>query len=57
MTACDVVRRPYRGHKAAMEDSMSKRGGGVCGPPHGLGMGGEDGSADVAGRWGRIQAM
>jgi hypothetical protein len=29
VTACDVVRRPYRGHEAA----MSKRGGGVCGPP------------------------
>jgi hypothetical protein len=53
---CDVVRRPYRGHEAAIEDSMSKRGGGVCGPPM-LGMGGEDESADGAGRWGRFQAM
>jgi hypothetical protein len=25
--------------------------------PHGLGMGGEDESADGAGRWGRFQAM
>ena len=33
MTAWDVVRRPYRGYEAAIEDPMSKRGGGVCGPP------------------------
>jgi hypothetical protein len=33
-----------------MEDFRSKRGGGVCGPPPYLGMGGEGGSADVAGR-------
>jgi hypothetical protein len=37
VTACDVVRRPYRGHEAAIEDSISKRGGGVCGPPMALG--------------------
>ncbi len=28
LTVCDVVRRPYRGHEAASEDSMLKRGGG-----------------------------
>ena len=33
MTACDVVRRPSRGHEVAMEDLRSKGGGGVCGPP------------------------
>jgi hypothetical protein len=32
-----------------MEDSMSKRGGGVCGPPMALVWGGEDESADGAG--------
>jgi hypothetical protein len=32
LTVCDVVRRPYRGYEAASEDSMLKRGGGVCGP-------------------------
>ncbi len=36
VTACDVVRRPYRGHEAASEDSMLKRVGGVCGPPMAL---------------------
>jgi hypothetical protein len=36
LTLCDVVRRPYRGHEAASEDSMLKRGGGVCGSPMAL---------------------
>jgi hypothetical protein len=36
LTVCDVVRRPYRGHEAVSEDSMLKRGGGVCGPPMAL---------------------
>ncbi len=36
LTICDVVRRPYRGHEAASEDSMLKRGEGVCGPPMAL---------------------
>jgi hypothetical protein len=31
--ACDVVRKPSRGHEVAMEDLRSKGGGGVCGPP------------------------
>jgi hypothetical protein len=33
VTACDVVRRPYRGHEAAMEDSMSKKVEGYVVPP------------------------
>ncbi len=33
VTACDVVRRPYRGHKAAIEDSMSKGVEGYVVPP------------------------
>ncbi len=33
VTACDVVRRPSRGHEVAMEDLRLKGGGGVCGPP------------------------
>jgi hypothetical protein len=36
LTVCDVVRRLYRGHEAASEDSMLKWGGGVCGPPMAL---------------------
>ena len=40
LTVCDVVRRPCRGHEAASEDSMLKRGGGVCGPPMALVWGG-----------------
>jgi hypothetical protein len=39
-TVCDVVRMPYRGHEAASENSMLKRGGGVCGPPMALVLGG-----------------
>ena len=35
-----LVRRPYRGHEAATEDSMPKRGGGVCSPPMALVWGG-----------------
>ena len=55
MTACDVVRRPYRGHEAAMEDSMPKGVEGYVVPPWSrYGGGGEDESADVAGRWGRF---
>ncbi len=33
VTACDVVRRPSRGHEAAMEDSMSKGVEGYVVPP------------------------
>jgi hypothetical protein len=33
VTACDVVRRPSRGHQVSMEDLRSKGGGGVRGPP------------------------
>ena len=33
MTACDVVRRPYRGHEAASEDSMLKGEEGYVVPP------------------------
>jgi hypothetical protein len=33
LTVCDILGWPYRGHEAASEDSMLKRGGGVCGPP------------------------
>ncbi len=36
LPVCDVVRRPYRGHSATSQDSMLKRGGGVCGPPMAL---------------------
>jgi hypothetical protein len=36
LTVCDVVRRSYQGHEAASEDSMLKRGGGVCGSPMAL---------------------
>ena len=32
LTVCDITRWPYRGHEAASEDTMLKRGGGVCGP-------------------------
>ena len=31
LTVCDITRWPYRGHEAASEDTMLKRGGGVCG--------------------------
>jgi hypothetical protein len=48
VTACDVVRRPSRGHEAEMEDFMSKGVEGYVVPPD-LGMGGGE-SADVAGR-------
>jgi hypothetical protein len=40
LTVCDVVRRLYRGHEAVSEDTMLKRGGGVCGPPMALVWGG-----------------
>ncbi len=33
MTACDVVRRPYRGHEAATKDSMPKGVDGYVVPP------------------------
>ena len=33
VTACDVVRRPYRGHEAATEDSMLKGEEGYVVPP------------------------
>ena len=33
VTSCDVVRRPYRGHEAAMEDFMSKGVEGYVVPP------------------------
>ncbi len=56
VTACDVVRRPYRGHVSATEDSMLKGVEGYV-VPHGLGMRCEDGSADGAGRKRRFQAM
>jgi hypothetical protein len=36
LTVCDVVRRPCLGLEAASDDSMLKRGGGVCGPPMAL---------------------
>jgi hypothetical protein len=49
VTACDVVRRPYRGHEAATEDSMPKGVEGYVVPPWPW-YGGEDGSADGAGR-------
>ncbi len=57
MTACDVIRRPYRGHEAAMEDSMSKGVEGYVVPPWPRYGGGEDESADGVGRWERFQAM
>jgi hypothetical protein len=58
VTACDVVRRPYRGHEAASEDPMLKRrGGGGMWSPHGLGVRMGDGSAVGAGRRRRSQAM
>ncbi len=31
LTVYDILRWPYRGHEAASEDTMLKRGGGVCG--------------------------
>ncbi len=31
LTVCDITGWPYRGHEAASEDTMLKRGGGVCG--------------------------
>jgi hypothetical protein len=49
VTAWDIVRRPYRGHEAAIEDSMSKGVEGYVVPPWPW-YGGEDGSADGAGR-------
>jgi hypothetical protein len=49
VTAWDVVRRPYRGHEAAIEDSMPKGVEGYVVPPWPW-YGGEDGSADGAGR-------
>jgi hypothetical protein len=39
VTACDVVRRPSRGHEVAMEDLRSKGVEGYVVPPD-LGMGG-----------------
>jgi hypothetical protein len=33
VTACDVVRRPSRGHEAAMEDFLSKGVEGYVVPP------------------------
>ena len=30
LTVCDITRWPYQGHEAASEDTMLKRGGGVC---------------------------
>ncbi len=33
LTVCDITGWPYRGHEAASEDTMLKRGGGVCGFP------------------------
>ncbi len=33
VTACDVVRKPSRGHEVAMEDLRSKGGGGYVVPP------------------------
>jgi hypothetical protein len=39
VTACDVVRRPSRGHEAAMEDLVSKGVEGYVVPPD-LGKGG-----------------
>jgi hypothetical protein len=33
VTACDVVRRPSRGHEAAMEDSMPEGVEGYVVPP------------------------
>jgi hypothetical protein len=40
LTVCDILGWPYRGHEAASEDPMLKRGGGVCGPPMALVGGG-----------------
>jgi hypothetical protein len=31
LTVCVVSKWPYRGHEAAPEGTMHKRGGGVCG--------------------------
>jgi hypothetical protein len=31
LTVCDITRWPYRGREAPSEDTMLKRGGGVCG--------------------------
>ncbi len=31
LTACVVSKWPYKGHEAASEDTMHKRGGEVCG--------------------------
>jgi hypothetical protein len=55
VTACDVVRRPSRGHEAAMEDFMSKGVEGyVVLPDLGMGGGGGDQLMLQAGRWGKV---
>ena len=52
MIACDVVRKPSRGHEVAMEDLRSEGVEGCVVPPLTQVKGVEGGSADVAGRRG-----
>jgi hypothetical protein len=53
VTACDVVRRPSRGHEAAMEDFMPKGVEGYVVPPWPR-YGGGDQLMLQAGKWGRF---